>query len=123
MRVNAGYDAANFILNLSRKPTPMTASLDWGEIHNWDRRYWEEEATPYEHLEALFSSPACPSDVILRNPNLTDEQIKKLAVLQPEACRGRPDFLLSLRVFRTSYGLAIVAPGDGYQRERGTSGS
>jgi hypothetical protein len=119
MRVNAGYDPANFILNLSHKPTPMMATLDWCEIHNRHMDAWEQGATSFEHFEALFSSPGCPPHLTLRNPKLNDEQIRKLVALQRETCRGRHS---SLRIFYTSYGMSTSADGDGSWIEREPSG-
>jgi hypothetical protein len=119
MRVNAGYDAAKFILNLSHKLTPMIATLDWSEVHNWHMDAWEEGATPYEHFEALFSSPGCPPTITLRNPNLSEEQIRKLVALQRETCSGRHS---SLRIYYTSYGLSTHAHDDGFWIEREPSG-
>jgi hypothetical protein len=122
MRVNAGYDAADFILNLSRQPSTCVYDLDWGEVHNFYMRGWGEGATPSEHFEALFSSPAGPRDVILRNPNLSDEQIRKLAARWRETLRSGEDSQLSLRVFRYSYGLSIESRGDGFWCETEPSG-
>jgi hypothetical protein len=119
MRVNAGYDQANFILNLSQKPTPMMVELDWCEIHNKHLDAWEEDATPYEHFEALFSSPGCPRHITLCNPNLSDEQIRKLIALQRETCRGRHS---SLRIRYTSFGLSTSSDDNGFWLEREPSG-
>jgi hypothetical protein len=109
MRVNAGYDPQDFILNLSRKSSPLIWNLDWSEVQN-NLIGAEEAATPYEHFEALFSSTACPGDVTLRNPKLSEEQVKKLGVLQRETCRGRSSVLT---IYHTYYGLRMHADSDG----------
>jgi hypothetical protein len=119
MRVDAGYDAQDFILNLSRQPSPFVWNLDWNEVHNFHLDVWEKGATPLDHFEALFSSPACPTSITLRNPKLSDEQVKKLAALQREKSRGRTLFM---RVFRTSYGLSASVDANGFWYEREASG-
>jgi hypothetical protein len=95
MRVDAGYDAHDFILNLSRSSTPKLHTLDFGEVDNFHLDLWEEGATPYEHYEALFRSKACPATVTLRNPNLAADQ---MAALKAMHMRG------SIKVIRTSVG-------------------
>jgi hypothetical protein len=95
LRIDAGYDAQEFILNLSRSSSPEIYTLDWGEVHNFHHDLWEAGCTPYEHYDALFRSPACPRDVTLRNPNLTDEQLAALAAIKRRT---------HLRVIRTSVG-------------------
>jgi hypothetical protein len=97
MRVDAGFDPETFILNLSRSTSPRLDWLDFGESNIFHKDLWEEYATPYEHYEALFRSPACPGAVVIRNPNLTDEQLEALAALQQKTRRGRA----FLQVIRT----------------------
>jgi hypothetical protein len=101
MQVGAGWDHQDFILNLGRQSSPTVAILDWDDVHN-DICEWQESAVPYQHYEALFTSPGCPGDVILRHPNLSDEQLMNLVDLHRKTRRGS---YTSLRVFRMSYRL------------------
>jgi hypothetical protein len=119
MQVAAGNDAQDFILNLSRKASPFIWYLDWEEVHNFHMGMWEEGATPFEHFEALVTSRACPNYLTLRNPKLTDDQIRKLAALQRETDRGRSFWL---RVLLTSYGLSVRNGDNGFWIEREASG-
>jgi hypothetical protein len=118
-QVSAGWDHEDFILNLSRKRSPFIWYLDWNEVHNFHRDMWEDGATPFEHFEALVTSPACPNHLTLRNPKLSDDQLKKLAALQREACRGRSFWL---RTLFTSYGYDVSNDDNGFWIEREASG-
>jgi hypothetical protein len=85
LRVDAGYDHQEFILNLSRSSCFEYLQLDFGEVSTYDRDLWEQNSTPFEHYEALFRSQTVTllSPLIIRNPNLTGEQLAALKALRP----------------------------------------
>jgi hypothetical protein len=81
LRVEAGYDHQEFILNLSRCSCfPRLATLDFGEFA---QRYIDEYprlCTPFEHYAKLFRSFAFSQvrGFTLRNPVFSEFQLDKL---------------------------------------------
>lgn len=89
LNFDAGYDHQNFILNLSRSSCfPQLYVLEYGEFSEIER-YRDQpcnECTPHEHFEELFHSGAFAGveAFVLRNPDLTIEQIAHLKRLRPQ---------------------------------------
>jgi hypothetical protein len=112
MRVYSGWYPEEFILNLSRLQKPFIQHLDWSEVHPWNVRDYKKEVTPYEHFEALVTSPACPPSLTLRNPELDEDQIKQLVRLHRETGKQQGWRRTSFEVFRTSYRFKASSDGD-----------
>jgi hypothetical protein len=85
LRVDAGYDTQNFILNLSESSSfPYLRRLDYGD---YNERYMEEYpkgCTPYEHYQALLQSPTFlpVNTFILRNSICTPEELVALKAIR-----------------------------------------
>ena len=87
LRVEAGYDTQNFVLNFSQSSgfTKLRV-LDFGDFNE---RYMEDYpagCTPFEHYKQLFGSKAFSGVVrfLLRNSILSAEQLAELHALKKD---------------------------------------
>lgn len=87
LRVEAGYDTQNFILNFSQSHCfTQLRVLDFGDYNQRDMEDYPAGCTLSEHFEQLFRSEAFSSIVrfVLRNSILSAEQLVELQKLKKE---------------------------------------
>ena len=85
LSVDAGYNTQNFLRNFAvSRCFPQLHSLAWGEYNETYMDDFREHVTPYEHYRELFSSEAfaCVRAFELRNPVLSDDQLRELRRLR-----------------------------------------
>ena len=99
---------------LSLLQKPLIQHLDWSEVHPWNMSAegYKQEVTPYEHFEALVTSPACPPSLTLRNPELDEEQLKQLVRLHRETGKRQGWRGAGFEVFRTAYRYSASSDSD-----------
>jgi len=81
LRVEAGYDTQNFILNFSQSSCfAKLRILDFGDYNQRIIEDYPYGCTPFEHYQQLFRSRAFSSVArfVLRNSILTEEQLGEL---------------------------------------------
>lgn len=96
LTVQTGFDHQNFILNFSESTYfPKLRYLDFTDYQETYVENWQNECVPFDHFVKLFSSSAFDSIrlIILRNVNLTTEQIAELKSLRKN---------ISFRLIKTS---------------------
>jgi hypothetical protein len=84
LRVEAGYDHQNFILNLSRSSCfPRLKILDFGDLNEQYMDDYFEYRTPFEHYRELLQSKAFSEvkELVLRNVYLSPSQLEELQEL------------------------------------------
>ncbi len=87
LRVEAGYDTQDFILNFSRSSNfGQLRALDFGDYSQTYMENYRDDCTPFEHYELLFRSPAFTAirRFTLRNSILSEAQLKHLARLKSD---------------------------------------
>lgn len=83
--VQTGFDSQNFILNFSESSCfSKLRYFDFTDFQDNSIENWKDECVPFEHFVKLFNSKAFNSIhlIVLRNVNLTNEQITELKSLQ-----------------------------------------
>jgi hypothetical protein len=84
LRVEAGYDHQNFILNFSRSSCfPFLKMLDFGDFNEQYMDDYLEYCTPFEHYRELLQSKAFSGvqELVLRNARFSASQVKELQKL------------------------------------------
>lgn len=96
LTVQTGFDHQNFILSFSESNCfPKLRYLDFTDFQETYVENWQDECVPFEHFVKLLNSKAFDSIrvIILRNVNLTNEQIAELKSLRKN---------ISFRMIKTS---------------------
>jgi uncharacterized protein (TIGR02996 family) len=92
LRIHAGYDHRDFILNLSRSERfPQLRSLEFQDFCEEELDDWEEMATPSQHYAALLRSPVGRSlgKMVFTQVQLTDQEIASLMAIRSEGVEFR----------------------------------
>jgi hypothetical protein len=87
LRVDAGYDHQDFILNLSASSCfPELHFFEFGEFNETYLDDYQESCTPLAHYQSLFESPAFRTvrSFIWKNPRASDGEIAALRALRPD---------------------------------------
>ena len=87
LRVDVGYDTQDFLAHFATSRCfPALRVLEYGDFSEFFLDEYAAQCTPYDQYEALFRSPAFAPvrRLVLRNPNLTAEQLKELKALRAD---------------------------------------